>query len=107
MTVKDRYTDTGGVHPDCIVTQDLLRLPNHLHLLPGITVLLKCIDLGQHVKRYLPGMLRGQSGFAVEQGNSLLLQLFNRLFSFAGYCLVSGDIDALNTGGVVNGFPTP
>ena len=46
VAVEHRHAYTGRVHLNCFIIEDLLRLPDHFHLFPGITVVLERIESG-------------------------------------------------------------
>src|SRR3569833_986797 len=112
MAVEDRHTDRGGIDPYGGILEDLPGLPHYLHLLARIAIILEPVYLRHAVEGNLlrdhmclnsPGSPMGQA-FAAQQRDGLLDELLDSLTPGAGYRLVSGHVDALDSDGVVNGL---
>src|SRR6185312_8620512 len=103
MAVEDRYTDGGGADPDGRVPENLAGLPDYLHLLPGVAIVLEPVYLRDAVEGDLLRHYVGLDGpFAAEQRDGLLGQLLDGLTTGAGDGLVSSHADALDPDGVVD-----
>ena len=95
VRTHDRDTDAGD---RCLQVRGVKNFPPlemHLHLLLGVAVLLKNVDLGDDIGGNLVGIhVALRHRFVVGERVDLLFQLGNALGSAAGYCLVTGSNDA-------------
>ena len=90
------------IHLNAVVFENLLRFPDHFHFFTGVAVVLKGVDVWQHVKRDPFWIHFNFSFFPIEQLRRLLSELLNSFFSRATHRLIGRDIDALNTYRIAN-----
>ena len=78
MAVKDRYADGGGADPNGGILQDLPGLPDYLHLLPRVAIVLEPVYLRDAVESdLLRHYVRLDRPFAAQQRDRLLGQLLD------------------------------
>ena len=102
VTEEDRHPDGGGIHLDRLVTEDLPRLPHHLHLFLGVTVLLEVVDVGHDIEGDLLRRTNGLHGLRVQQLGSLRRQCFHGAPARAGHRLVGRHVDAGDADSIVD-----
>ncbi len=105
MAVEHGHPYGGRAHPDRRVLQDPAGLPDDLHLLPGVAVVLEPVDLRDAVERYALGHRpRRPRRPAAHERDALLGKLFDRFAAGSGDGLVGRHLDALDAHGVVDGL---
>ena len=104
MAEKHRDAHAGGIHQDAFVIKNLAGLPDHLHLFPGKAVVLKAIDVGNHVEGNLLREDRGVIAPSVQQLRRLPGEFFDATAARAGDRLVGGHLNAANPCKVVEGL---
>ena len=102
MTKEHRHPDTGRVDLYRGIIKYSAGLPHHLHFLTGIAILLKRIDLWQHIERYLFRIDLTHNLLPIEETGRLTRQLFNRLLASARNSLIGGYIDAFDSDRIID-----
>src|SRR5690348_1312791 len=103
MAVEDRHADRGGADPDGGVLEDLPGLPDYLHLLPRVAIVLEPVYVRDAVEGDLLRYdVRLDRPLAAQQRDRLLGQLLYCLAAGPGDRLVGSHVDALDSDGVVN-----
>jgi hypothetical protein len=100
---EDRHAHAGRGQLDLGV-EDLLGLDHHLPLFLGEAVIKENVDMRDHVEGDLLGELLGIRLIAHEDAAALLEQLVHAFLARARHRLISGDDDALDGGGIVQGL---